>query len=156
MEKIFVIAVTIAAVINVILTIGVPLITSGINFVFRSDLNGWYYQELKEGNLDWYSWSDREGNMAILDFLIPTVVILFLPYLLKEVPALLTGLVYIVAFLLTLPLLRWLVDVSRNLRIKKDTGDSAKLQEIQNEIEELKQSIASSNNSTNTNNPRKG
>lgn len=141
MEKIFVLMVVIAAVINLALTIGVPLIALGINFVFRSDLNGWCYQELKEDKLGWYSYHSREENIFFLDIVTYIAVAVFVAFLLKEAPALLTSLVYITAFLLTLPLLRWLVDVARNLSIKKDTGDSKKLEQMQSEIDSLKQNL---------------
>ena len=56
-------------------------------------------------------------------------------------PSFLLYIAYTVLAIASLPVLRWLVDVARNLRIKKDTGDSAKLQEMQAEIDNLKQKI---------------
>ncbi len=122
MEKIFTIAVITVLALNLILTIATPLSALIINFVFRSDLNGWAYQEIKEDKLGWYTWEDRDNNMFFLDIFLATLAVLVTAVLLEELPIILTILSYMAIPLLTLPLLRWLVDVSRNLRIKKDTG----------------------------------
>lgn len=141
MEKIFTIVIITVLTLNLVLTVATPLSALIINFVCRSDLDGWAYQEIKEGALGWYSWDDRGPKILFFDIMIPIIVVMVLEALTKECPALVTGLMYITLFLLTLPLLRWLVDVSRSLSIKKDTGDSEKLQEMRNEIEELKKAV---------------
>lgn len=151
MEKIFAATLIMVLALNLILTIVVPLSALIINFVCRSGLDGWCYQKIKEDKLGWYTWEDRDDNIIYFDLLLAIVVIMVTAVLLEELPIILTILSYVAILLLTLPVLRWLVDVSRNLRIKKDTGDSKKLQEMQNEIEELKKSVAVS-----TDNSQKG
>ncbi len=155
MEKIFTVLIIMVLALNLILTIATPLSALIINFVCRSDLDGWAYQGIKEDKLGGYSWVNREPNIIFLDILMPLIITMLLGLLVRDVPVMITGLMYTTLFLLTLPLIRWLVDVSRNLRVKKDTGDSAELQEMQNEIEELKKAIASSS-SNNTNSSQKG
>ena len=47
----------------------------------------------------------------------------------------------IAASILIFPLLRWLVDVARSLKIKSSTGDSEKLEAMQKEIDKLKKTL---------------
>lgn len=142
METITLKLVVVILLFNLILTITIPAITWLINYVFRSNLSGWVYQELKESRLGWYSQRDREENLIFLDIIAGLMTMAALAVLAKESPlSILTCINYILTFLLALPLLRWLVDVPRNLRIKKDTGDSQKLEEMQAEINNLKSKI---------------
>lgn len=116
-----------------------------INYVLRENYNIWKFEDWKQ---------EKFGLNVFIQFVIlslGTVILLFVPlvgtslhgkqeYYTDGVQGI-NILVAAVMPLLLLPLLRWLVDISRNLKIKKDTGDSARLKEMQDQIDKLSKAV---------------
>lgn len=136
---------------NLVVSILLPLILSWCNFVFRSNINIWFYQDFKEKKLVGW-WKDSGGESLFFgDFFIGTIVpgtivIVFIGlgceiFGKENFSEIFDYVGWIVIAVIVTPFLRWVVDVSRNLRVKSSTGDSERLKELQEEMELLKSKI---------------
>ena len=129
---------------NLAISLLYPLLVVLLNYVFRSHLVLDAFENWKEevtGN------SDFVGVQVMSYFVV--FVACFLGAIVVKGNTNLTGFgecmfesfSYVSSFALlvaSLPFLRWLVDISRNLKIKSSTGDSEKLKDLQNQIDQLK------------------
>lgn len=145
MEKIILATIVGILALNLVLSILIPVTLMVINYIFRSEFNIGCYHTLKVEFLPLYKNGDIEIDTFLLDVAIPLLFVGVLAFIQEEAPTLMSFLLLLIPIAASLPLLRWLVDVSRNLRIKKESGDSTKLASMQKEIEELKKVIKDNN-----------
>lgn len=143
--------------VNFILAWTLPLVIAWHNYVFRGDAEVWWYQEKKANTLglgDSEEWGliDSVVTILVCFILIPLiglgVALLgwydveahqgFLTYLQLMVAGYALFVPFIVAAL-SLPFTRWLVDVAKNLKIQRSTGDSVRIARLEKEIAELKE-----------------
>lgn len=138
-------AILLVVLVNTLITVLVPLTLNVLNYVLRKQLNTWAYQDLKTKYFyreEPHSVNLRNTGLHIGCWLLYEVGcaagLAFLLEMLGQLPTeVLYPILWVAAFVISLPLLRWMVDVSRNLCIKKDTGDSEKLQAMEARIREL-------------------
>lgn len=109
-----------------------------LNYVLRENFNIWKFEDWKEEK---FAIDTVSQIGALIIYLVGVPLLGLVIFGQKHYTLnLIQGsniLVAAVAPLLLLPLLRWLVDISRNLKIKKDTGDSVRLKEMQDQIDKL-------------------
>ncbi len=148
--EIFTYVVMVVLLVNIVLTVVVPLMVSVINYTFRSDLSGWVYQDLKGRMLpSLLRRNNRDVEVAVFaDIILPIITMGLLTMMLfcgieTTEPRFWTieYIAYLILALLSLPLLRWLVDVARNLKVNKSSGDSERLAELESQIKTLQQNV---------------
>ncbi len=136
-----------AWVMHLILAYITPLIIMWVNTVFRVKYDVWKYADMFPMSREDFNYMSTAVPLmyflgcAMLGDILETVEVF--GYTLQDDSLLLkisagvsvTGVVLLP--ILSVYPLRWLVDVARNLRIKRDTGDSVRLQEMQKQIDEL-------------------
>jgi hypothetical protein len=109
-----------------------------INYVARCDFKPSKFEKWKGVKLGW-EW-DNVVFIEMMVYVVGTVVILVV---FKEVgiDGLLTVFHYLMSLILligSLPVMRWLVDVARNLKVTNKTGDSERLLKIEKEMAAIK------------------
>ena len=133
---------------NLVVSTTYPSVICFINYVFRKKYNCWVIEEYKQSLLGCVNLE----NTFLCQFTFYGVLLMICAMgavVLKATSVgsgnpgedMLQSFYYILLVLIIasmLPVLRWLVDVSRNLKIKKSTGDSEKLADLQKQINELK------------------
>ena len=130
-------------VLNLIISITYPIAISLINYIFRKEYNHLALEEWKGKLLNTTEPISNQVGIYVIFMAIwglsCVVAEEFFDIPHNECP--IVAINYIGLFLLsvaTLPFLRWLVDVSRNLKIKSETGDSEKIKDLQKQIDDLK------------------
>ncbi len=130
--------------VNLIVSLCYPVLIGLINYIFRKDYNTVKLEDIKERVFD------VRGvilSQILIYLLLPAVVLAIA--MIKAVVFGREGFIidfttafnwvsWAVLVILSLPFTRWLVDVNRNLKVKKETGDSEKLREMESQIAELK------------------
>lgn len=126
-----------------------PLIVLLVNYIFRMNIDIAGFEKFKKALFNPNSTSDIEDNLITqVGFCMGYFVIAFVLAMINmtgvfliDFPIGLERLNTLLLILLSLPLARWLVDVARNLKIKRSSGDSETLAKLQSQIEELNNKI---------------
>lgn len=136
--------------VNLLVTIGYPAGTLFINYISRKSFNPLLWEKWKAARMDM---SEEEVIVGqVVGYIVSCVIWVFVYFQVDPLrdgviefgPAM-TSVYYCtlpVIAVSSLPFLRWLVDISRNLKIKSSTGDSEKLREMQEQLDELNNKLS--------------
>jgi hypothetical protein len=137
MENIIAIVGLVVLVGNLVISILYPLVVVFINYVARCDFKPSKFEKWKGVKLGW-EWD----NVVFIEMMVYVIGGLITLIILKEggVDGLLVAVYYLISLLIlicSLPVMRWLVDVARNLKVTNKTGDSERLLKIEKEMAEF-------------------